>query len=49
LCAAAVADLAKRLNVDMPITSTMCDVLSGQITAQQAVQKLMGREPKPEH
>ena len=49
LCAAAVADLAKRLNVDMPITSNMCDVLSGQITAHQAVQKLMGREPKPEH
>ena len=49
LCAAAVADLAKRLNVDMPITSNMCDVLSGQITAHQGVQKLMGREPKPEH
>jgi glycerol-3-phosphate dehydrogenase (NAD(P)+) len=49
LCAAAVADLAKRLNVDMPITSSMCDVLSGQVTAHEAVQKLMGREPKPEH
>jgi glycerol-3-phosphate dehydrogenase (NAD(P)+) len=49
LCAAAVADLAKRLNVDMPITSSMCDVLSGQITAHEAVQRLMGREPKTEH
>jgi glycerol-3-phosphate dehydrogenase (NAD(P)+) len=48
LCAAAVADLAKRLNVDMPITSNMCDVLSGQMTAQAAVQKLMGRDPKSE-
>jgi glycerol-3-phosphate dehydrogenase (NAD(P)+) len=49
LCAAAVADLAKRLNVDMPITSNMCDVLSGRISAQAAVQKLMGRDPKAEH
>lgn len=49
LCAAAVADLAKRLNVEMPITSNMCDVLSGTISAQAAVQKLMGRDPKAEH
>ena len=49
LCASAVADLAKRLGVDMPITSNMCEVLSGQTTAKQAVQKLMGRGPKPEN
>lgn len=49
LCASAVANLAKRLGVDMPITSNMCEVLLGQTTVQQAVKKLMGRGPKPEN
>ena len=49
LCAPAVANLAARLGVEMPITATMCEVLSGKITPERAVQKLMGRNPKIEH
>ena len=48
LCAAAVGDLAKRLNVEMPITTMMGDVLAGKLQAQDAVKKLMGRDPKIE-
>ena len=48
LCAAAVGDLAKRLNVEMPITAMMGEVLSGKLTPPDAVKKLMGRDPKIE-
>lgn len=48
LCAAAVTNLAKRLEVDMPITAMMGEVLSGRLTAQEALKKLMGRDPKIE-
>ena len=48
LCAAAVADLAKRLGVEMPITVMMGEVLSNKLTAHDAVKKLMGRDPKIE-
>jgi glycerol-3-phosphate dehydrogenase (NAD(P)+) len=48
LCAAAIGDLAKRLQVEMPITEMMSQVLSGQLAAQDAVKKLMGRDPKIE-
>ena len=48
LCAAAVGDLAKRLGVEMPITAMMGEVLSGQLAPQEAVKKLMGRDPKIE-
>lgn len=48
LCAAAVTDLAKRLNVEMPITAMMSEVLSGRLTTQEALKKLMGRDPKIE-
>ena len=48
LCAAAIADLAKRLKVEMPITEMMGEVLSGKLAAQDAVKKLMGRDPKIE-
>lgn len=48
LCAAAVGDLAKRLNVDMPITAAMGEVLAGKLTPQEALKKLMGRDPKME-
>ena len=48
LCAAAVGDLAKRLNVEMPITAMMSDVLAGKLQAEDAVKKLMGRNPKIE-
>jgi len=48
LCAAAVGDLAKRLNVEMPITSMMGEVLSSKLTPKEALKKLMGRDPKME-
>jgi glycerol-3-phosphate dehydrogenase (NAD(P)+) len=48
LCAEAVGDLAKRLGVEMPITSMMGEVLSGKLKPHDAVKKLMGRDPKIE-
>jgi glycerol-3-phosphate dehydrogenase (NAD(P)+) len=48
LCAAAVGDLAKRLHVDMPITSVMGEVLAGKLAPKEALKKLMGRDPKME-
>lgn len=48
LCAAAVGDLAKRLNVEMPITAMMGEVLSGKLAPKEALKKLMGRDPKIE-
>jgi glycerol-3-phosphate dehydrogenase (NAD(P)+) len=48
LCAAAVGDLAKRLGVEMPITTMMGEVLSGKLQPHDAVKKLMGRDPKIE-
>jgi glycerol-3-phosphate dehydrogenase (NAD(P)+) len=48
LCAAAVGELAKRLGVEMPITAMMGQVLSGTLKPQDAVKKLMGRDPKIE-
>ena len=48
LCAAAVTDLAKRLDVEMPITAMMGEVLSGRLNTQEALKKLMGRDPKIE-
>jgi glycerol-3-phosphate dehydrogenase (NAD(P)+) len=48
LCAAAVRDLAKRLGVEMPITAMMGEVLAGSLSPQEALKKLMGRDPKIE-
>jgi glycerol-3-phosphate dehydrogenase (NAD(P)+) len=48
LCAAAVGNLAKRLGVEMPITSMMGEVLTGKLSPQEALKKLMGRDPKIE-
>jgi len=48
LCAAAVGDLAKRLNVEMPITAMMGEVLAGKLTPKEGLKKLMGRDPKIE-
>lgn len=48
LCAAAVEALAKRLGVEMPITTMMGEVLSGKLAPPEAVKKLMGRDPKIE-
>jgi glycerol-3-phosphate dehydrogenase (NAD(P)+) len=48
LCASAVSSLASRLGVEMPITAMMGDVLSGKLSPQEALKKLMGRDPKVE-
>jgi len=39
---------ARLLQVEMPIAETVVDLLDGRITAAQAVEHLMGRDPKPE-
>lgn len=44
-CARAVLARAARLGVDMPITECVVLLLSGKVDANQAVARLMGREP----
>ncbi|MEX8191533.1 NAD(P)H-dependent glycerol-3-phosphate dehydrogenase [Comamonas guangdongensis] len=39
---------ARQMGVEMPITETVVDLLDGRITAAQAVEHLMGRDPKRE-
>ncbi|MEX0958103.1 MAG: NAD(P)H-dependent glycerol-3-phosphate dehydrogenase [Burkholderiales bacterium] len=43
-----VLRLSDDLGVDMPIASAVCSVLDGQASAQDAVEALLQREPKPE-
>lgn len=43
-----VDQLARRLNIDMPIAAAVAAVLAGRITAPQAVDQLMARDPKVE-
>jgi glycerol-3-phosphate dehydrogenase (NAD(P)+) len=43
-----VARRAKQLDVEMPITEAVCAVLDGQFSASEAVERLMGRDPKIE-
>jgi glycerol-3-phosphate dehydrogenase (NAD(P)+) len=43
-----VARRAETLNVDMPITATVRDVLDGSLSAKDAVERLMKRDPKHE-
>ncbi|HKO89065.1 MAG TPA: NAD(P)H-dependent glycerol-3-phosphate dehydrogenase [Burkholderiales bacterium] len=40
---------AKSLNIDMPITSAVCDVLFRNVPARTAVEQLLSRDPKSEH
>ncbi|MDH5435680.1 MAG: NAD(P)H-dependent glycerol-3-phosphate dehydrogenase [Gammaproteobacteria bacterium] len=40
--------LAKKFNIEMPITQQVSNVLNNKITAQEAVHLLLGREQKPE-
>jgi glycerol-3-phosphate dehydrogenase (NAD(P)+) len=47
-CAPVVRDLAHQLNIDMPITETVCDVLFSGVSAQSAVYKLLTRDPRRE-
>ncbi|MDD5177401.1 MAG: NAD(P)-dependent glycerol-3-phosphate dehydrogenase [Sterolibacterium sp.] len=43
-----VARRAAQLNVDMPITQTVCALLDGRLSAAAAVEQLMARDPKDE-
>ncbi len=43
-----VAELAQAHGVDMPITNAVCKVLYDDIPAEQALEELLRREPKPE-
>jgi glycerol-3-phosphate dehydrogenase (NAD(P)+) len=43
-----VDQLARRLGVEMPISSAVAAVLDGRYSAAQAVEQLMGRDPKEE-
>ncbi len=39
---------ATALKVDMPITQAVCDVIDGKVSAREALERLLSREPKPE-
>jgi glycerol-3-phosphate dehydrogenase (NAD(P)+) len=47
-CARTVAQRARHLGVDMPITEAVVALLDGQLQPQQAVLALMERDPSPE-
>ncbi len=46
LCA---AQLAKKMQVEMPITEQVCRIIDGEATAQEALAKLMSRPVRYEH
>ena len=46
--AEAASVLAKKEQIEMPITECICKVVHGEITAKEAVEYLMGREMKDE-
>ncbi|MEJ7137672.1 NAD(P)H-dependent glycerol-3-phosphate dehydrogenase [Amphibiibacter pelophylacis] len=48
-CARAVAQRARQLGVDMPITGAVVEVLEGRLSPQDAVRQLMQRGPRSEH
>ena len=43
-----VDQLARKLGVEMPISAAVAAVLDGRLTAAQAVEQLMARDPKEE-
>jgi glycerol-3-phosphate dehydrogenase (NAD(P)+) len=47
-CARTVLQRSRRLDVEMPITECVVDLLDGRILPEQAVAQLMGREPGTE-
>ncbi|MGH8640503.1 MAG: NAD(P)H-dependent glycerol-3-phosphate dehydrogenase, partial [Burkholderiales bacterium] len=49
LTARVVADLARKLGVEMPITHAVCRVLEDPRQARAAVQELLARELKAEY
>ena len=44
-----VAALAKKKNVDMPVSEAVNAVLDGKIAAAKAVELLLSRDPKQEN
>ena len=44
----AALDLARQLEVEMPIAQAIHDILFGGMSVSQAVRDLMGRDPRPE-
>jgi glycerol-3-phosphate dehydrogenase (NAD(P)+) len=46
--APALLELARKLNVDVPITEAVCQLLDAKLSAAQAIAHLMSREPKDE-
>lgn len=42
------AALSRKLGVDMPITRAVADVLDGRVSAREAAERLMARDPKVE-
>ena len=44
----AVARLAWKVGIEMPITLVTAEILEGRLPIEGAVQKLMRREPQPE-
>ena len=47
--AEAATALAEKLNVEMPITQCIYHMIQGSVSAQEAVDLLMGRERKKEN
>jgi glycerol-3-phosphate dehydrogenase (NAD(P)+) len=47
--APALLQLAKQSSVDVPITESVCRLITGEWSAQQAILELMSRDPKDEH
>jgi len=47
--AEAARDLAKKLDVEMPITEAICRIVSGEVPPDEALSALMTRDKKHEH
>ena len=43
-----VARIATKLSIEMPITRAVCSVLDQSLSAREAVQELLRRDPKAE-
>jgi glycerol-3-phosphate dehydrogenase (NAD(P)+) len=47
--APALLQLARQAAVEVPITESVCRLITGEWTAEQAIHQLMSRDPKDEH
>lgn len=47
--APALASLATSVKVEVPITQSVCQLIAGELSAQQAIDQLMSRDPRDEH